>query len=320
MKESTHFSLNEIAKMYYEQGLTQDQIAKRCGISRPMISRKLRQARENGIVRIFIAPDDNGVPLLEEKLQSFFSAKLIRVAQVAPGDEELAVELTARLGAEVFASFVEQDDRIGVAWGWTLKQLCHYFPPCGIQTELVVQCTGNLDDLKSNSSPDGMIHTLAGKLGAARARALSVPALVDSPVVAHAMQQEKRLQQGLLDIGNCNVFFVSVGLPDESTCLYTQEYLTDDDLVRLKEMGAVGSICCRFYNKDGEICDPETDARTLGVSLAQLRNAQKVMCCVSGEQKAYAVYCALRAKLFDVIVMDSLLAEQVLRYAEDTPV
>lgn len=44
----------KIVTMYYEQGLTQATIAKKMGISRPVISKTLQQARESGIVSISI--------------------------------------------------------------------------------------------------------------------------------------------------------------------------------------------------------------------------------------------------------------------------
>ena len=51
-KERT--DLVNVARLYYEQGLTQDQVAKRIGVSRPLVSKMLTRAREAGIVHIEI--------------------------------------------------------------------------------------------------------------------------------------------------------------------------------------------------------------------------------------------------------------------------
>ena len=53
--------LGKIARLYYEDGQTQAQIAERFGISRPIVSRKLAEAREAGIVKIFIDTGDDGM-------------------------------------------------------------------------------------------------------------------------------------------------------------------------------------------------------------------------------------------------------------------
>lgn len=46
--------LVNVARMYYEQDRTQSEIADRYGISRPMVSKLLKEARDRGIVTIRI--------------------------------------------------------------------------------------------------------------------------------------------------------------------------------------------------------------------------------------------------------------------------
>ena len=61
--------LVNVARMYYEQDRTQSEIADRYGISRPMVSKLLKEARDRGIVTIRInAPkgESGGTPSLME--------------------------------------------------------------------------------------------------------------------------------------------------------------------------------------------------------------------------------------------------------------
>ena len=51
--DRTHL-LAQVASLYYEQGLTQEQVARRLGISRSGVSRLLREARREGIVEIHV--------------------------------------------------------------------------------------------------------------------------------------------------------------------------------------------------------------------------------------------------------------------------
>ena len=46
--------LAQVASLYYEDRLTQDEIARRVGTSRSTISRMLGQAREIGVVEIVV--------------------------------------------------------------------------------------------------------------------------------------------------------------------------------------------------------------------------------------------------------------------------
>ena len=51
--------LVKVARFYYEDGLNQDAITARLGLSRSKVSRLMAQARETGVVQIsVVAPDD----------------------------------------------------------------------------------------------------------------------------------------------------------------------------------------------------------------------------------------------------------------------
>lgn len=45
----------DVARLYYEKDRTQNEIAEIYGISRPMVSKLLKEAKEEGIVKITIA-------------------------------------------------------------------------------------------------------------------------------------------------------------------------------------------------------------------------------------------------------------------------
>ena len=67
MKEDKKKLLAKIAYMYYEQELTQAQIAKELAIYRTTVSRMLSQAKKEGIVEIKINHFDASLFELEEK-------------------------------------------------------------------------------------------------------------------------------------------------------------------------------------------------------------------------------------------------------------
>lgn len=46
--------LVKVAYMYYDENMTQQEIADKLGVSRPSVSRMLQKARQNGIVEIKI--------------------------------------------------------------------------------------------------------------------------------------------------------------------------------------------------------------------------------------------------------------------------
>ena len=63
------FLLAEVAQRYYLEDLTQEQIARRLGVSRSQVSRMLKEAREQGIVEIRVHHPLRTVPELQQALQ-----------------------------------------------------------------------------------------------------------------------------------------------------------------------------------------------------------------------------------------------------------
>lgn len=81
--------LVKAARLYYEQGQSQNQVADTLGVSRSSVSRMLAAARERGIVQIRIN-DPAGRDLeLEGELTARFGLRDCRVAENASGERPL---------------------------------------------------------------------------------------------------------------------------------------------------------------------------------------------------------------------------------------
>ena len=84
--------LAQVASLYYEQDLTQDEIARRAGTSRSTVSRMIQEAREEGVVEIIVHYPWKTVPELEDGLVVQESA--LRGAEVdGHGDHRVVMAL-----------------------------------------------------------------------------------------------------------------------------------------------------------------------------------------------------------------------------------
>lgn len=77
--------LTQVARMYYEQNMNQSEIARALGVSRPLVSVLLSEARECGIVTITINNVESAQELLAKRLESRFGLAL---GGSRPGREE----------------------------------------------------------------------------------------------------------------------------------------------------------------------------------------------------------------------------------------
>ena len=75
--------LYKIAKAYYEDGLTQDQIGRRFGLSRIKVSRLLQQARQSRVVQITITPPPDSFGDLERDLETAYGLDEVVVVDFA---------------------------------------------------------------------------------------------------------------------------------------------------------------------------------------------------------------------------------------------
>ena len=81
MTERTEL-LARVAHLYYEDSLTQDEIARRVGTSRSTVSRMVQEAREAGVVEIVVHYPWKTVPELEETLRSLLDGGIVVHAEV----------------------------------------------------------------------------------------------------------------------------------------------------------------------------------------------------------------------------------------------
>ncbi len=123
MQRSRDF-LVEIARRYYVDELSQQEIAKEYQLSRPTVSNILKQCREDGIVEIRIRDGSAFSRGLGNRLRSRFG---IGEVLIVPSSGDPSAVLSRAGGeAAAFASGAIKDGmKVGIAWGTSLFQMVH---------------------------------------------------------------------------------------------------------------------------------------------------------------------------------------------------
>ncbi|WP_260328476.1 sugar-binding domain-containing protein [Streptomyces sp. Ag109_O5-1] len=88
--------------------------------------------------------------------------------------------------------------------------------------------------------------------------------------------------------------------------------VADEELTRLRRLGAVGDICQRFFDEDGVHADAGLGERTIGVSVDQLRSAPRRIAVARGDRKYGAVRGAVRGRWITTLVTDISTARRLL--------
>src|SRR3989440_3912667 len=108
------------ARLYYEDELSQQQIAERLGVSRTTVSRLLQMARDEHIVRIQVVEPTDVVTLSDELTQTLGLTRVVVVeasASRASSAGETAEHLIEPALRELAGLQLTKGSNVGGAWG-----------------------------------------------------------------------------------------------------------------------------------------------------------------------------------------------------------
>lgn len=306
----------EIAHLYYEDKLTQGEIAARLRLSRPKVSRLLGEAHERGFVKVLIIDPSPNLKHLEEELAARFGLKAVLVVSAPERNDILIKQAVAREAGFYLTRFFEPGDIIGVTWGTSLNELQRYFPSCPCPGSVVIQLNGGVDANSRNYATE-IVTGLAQKFHG-KAYILPCPAIVANSRVRNAILQDNRLRE-LLELGiKANKAIISIGVPGKNSVLVEAGYFSEDEIEEIKRKGAVGEICSRYFDQNGVVVDQELDKRTIGISLADLTKIDCVIGIAAGINKAASLLASLRGRYLDVLITDVATARDTLKLASES--
>jgi DNA-binding transcriptional regulator LsrR (DeoR family) len=307
--------LAQIASLYYEDNLTQNEVARRVGVSRSTVSRMLHEAREIGVVEIAIHYPWKTVPQLEEALIERFH---LRQAKVLLGRDRATDEILRGLGflaARYLESILEDGALLGISWGKAIYHTVRALRPERKLPITVAQMVGAVGEGDPLIDGPELARLLAHVYGGVY-RYLHAPLIVEDSRARDVLLSEPRIRETLALARRADVALVGIGAPKpEVYSLFRAGYVDRDALAQLPGLGAVGDVCARHYDAHGRVLDIELNRRIVGVDLDALQNIPRVIGVAGGEAKAEAILGALRAKLVNVLVTDDAAAKRVLALA-----
>ena len=158
--------LAHVARRYYLEDWKQSDIAAELGVSRPLISRMLSEARELGVVEITVREPGAPSTALMDRLRLCSSIQGGILVEDGPEDgatnqllSQGAVELLGRLGAR----------RLGVGWGHLIGQLVTWLeehPQPGSTVTDICPLVGNASIPARNYQSNENVRLMAQQLGA----------------------------------------------------------------------------------------------------------------------------------------------------------
>ena len=305
------------ARLYYEQGRSQTEIAQELGLSRSNVSRILTQARDRGIVEITIH-DPEGPPRRDEALEAALRAAFsLREAHVVSAPRTPAMEAVAREGAAVLTQRLATVRTIGVSWGQTVQSVVAQLETLRPRpTPEVLPLVGGHSSLDQFDSGESVLRVLASRLGATP-RTLYAPAVLESATAVATLRGESSIGQVLAAAAQVELALVGIGSVGRHSSPHVVELmrLSEAEQAAFAAQQPVGDVCGRFIDADGVPLGAPTDQRVLAVTFSELLRIPEVVGVAAGPEKAPGVLGVLRSGAIDTAVFDVDLAREVLARA-----
>jgi DNA-binding transcriptional regulator LsrR (DeoR family) len=303
--------LAKAARLYFLDDRSQDDVATILGTTRSNVSRMVRQARDLGIVEIRIVAPAQRDHELERVLRARYGLAVARVLEVGSGTEVL--EGVGRLAARWLDETLRDGQVVALSWGQTLQAVVRSVDLARRDVE-VVQLVGGLSALDSGVTGQELVRELSERIGA-RHRYLHAPALFGSAEALTLLLREQTIADALDAAKRADMAMVGIGAAGlgSSAALLDALALSPTERAELQAGGAVGDVCCRYYDLSGQEVHSVVNQRVLAVTLDDLRAIPTVAGVAAGPEKAPGILGALRGGIIDVLICDQQAARSVLR-------
>jgi DNA-binding transcriptional regulator LsrR (DeoR family) len=305
--------LATVGRLYYEHGLRQPEIAAQLDLSQATVSRLLKRAQDEGIVRITVGVPNGVFPELEESLQATYGLKRAIVVDTLEGDAQVLRDLGAA-AAHYVESTLRDGDIVGISsWSSTLLAMVDAMHNLPVKVHAqVVQILGGVGNPGAEVHANTLTQRL-GKLVNGQGIFLPVPGVVGTAESRGVLLDDPYVKSTLDLFDRVSIALVGIGAIEPSKLLASSgNVFAPEEIALLRERGAVGDICLHFFDQQGAPVITALDARVISMSLRQLRGVKRAVGIAGGSRKLAAIRGALAGGWINVLITDRFTAERLV--------
>jgi len=303
-----------VAQLYYEDKLKQAEISQRLHVSQATVSRLLKRAEEEGVVRVSIAVPRGTYPQYEASLRQRYGLSEAIVAECYEDRDEAILSAIGATAAHYLEVTLGEGDVIGISsWSVSLLRMVDAIHPMKrLRAERVVQTLGGIGNPSVQSHATQLTTRLATLTGA-EPQLLPAQGVVSSSAARLVMVGDVYVRAAMDQFRRMTIALVGIGALQPSVMLANSgNAFTDEELRDLARRGAVGDIGLRFFDREGRPVHGPLDDRVIGVTLEELMATPRVVGVAGGDRKVEAIRACLTGKLVNVLVTDKFTAEKLL--------
>ncbi|WP_210605499.1 sugar-binding transcriptional regulator [Brevibacterium oceani] len=289
----------------------QPEIAERLNLSQSQISRLLKEAQENGVVRTLVVTPVGLYSDLEEKVRRRFGLKDVVIADSAEDSFHAATSAIGTAAATYLEETLGPDELVGISSRSSALQATvdAMSPLKAGMVRTVVQSLGAIGDSTMRTQASGLTAALA-QLAGARPVFLATPGVVTDQVVRDGLLADEQIAAAAAEWKSLTTLLTGIGSmrgprPTGGSALI------DSDFGNLESSGAIGDVCLNFFTVSGQSATGQMRERIIGITEDELRGVPRRIAVAGGPDKSDAIAAACRGEWINILITDRYTAERL---------
>jgi deoxyribonucleoside regulator len=292
-------------------------VAEQLHISRPTLNKLLKEARQEGMVKIEINDYRNYSNLvkLERQLSTKFGLRDVKLVDSFIDDNAVIKERISKAAAVYFSNILRSGMCIGVGWSRILENMANYMTPVkSITNAEFVTLLGGSGNLDFQINANLLNERIAKLYYNSSIHNIYAPIFANDPVLYDALMEDKSLKRVMNKMRDLDIALIGVGGGDSSSTALMTVSVSKDYIKEISEENAVGNICARFFDINGNICVKGLYDKTISIPLEVLKKTPTIVAMASGQDRVNALVGAARGGFYNILITDESTAKAMLDF------
>ncbi len=297
----------KVAWKYYNEGLTQTEIAKALNLSRMKVIKYLEFAKKNHIIQFKIDLEQISDMDLQIKLMEKFNLDDIYIVPSANDDN--SIDSITIAAAQYIEDRITSDTMINIGYGETVSRTLGRLNISTKYKVTFVSLSGGvkfymptaIDQASDYYTNPNYKHYI-----------LPSPLMVSSDSLAESLVNEQSITDILEMIPYSNLTVIGVGALNEKATLVREGLISIREMEILKSHGAVGDLLSQFYDIHGDVLDLSLHNRLVSTEVQLLKSLNNVVAVACGIEKKEAIIGALKGGYIDILITDENVARSLI--------
>lgn len=302
--------LQIISTLYYKEGKTQQEISDLLQITRPTVSRLLKEALQRGIVTITINNIEENYLDLCKKIRNTWNLNSVVICSSTPNELSTKSNLANKLLPNL-KQILDTCETVGIGWGTTLYELLNFFPSFHTNIKEIIPLIGGYGITNMQYHSNSLVIRAADKFISKYTLSYTPPYDKDEETVRELYQFPLVAKQ-IEKAKSVDIALITPDAITEHSTLKRLGYADKEELDTFRAQGIIGNILCSFYDIAGHTRKTTFTDKMIGLKLDDLRNIRRVYLCAARKEKSLSVLGALNSGIITDLAIDVALAEELI--------